>query len=80
MKLIEMNGKAKILSAALIIVLCLLLMAPPYLNSAEADCELGLAKCSLAALLLAIGGNPVAAAAMEVLCLLGYLWCLEFMA
>ena len=76
MKNLRRNKKFKIMAGVLVLLMSIFFLAPHQLVAE--DCMIGLARCSIDAIIVAIFGGLQSGALYFSGCLIGYIWCLEY--
>ena len=78
MKKIHKKKGNRILIGALVFFLFMGVVMAPSLHAQRADCERGLRRCAIDAVIAGLSGGPVAFALWGTGCLLGYNFCLNY--
>jgi len=76
MKNLRRNKKFKIMAGVLVLLMSIFFLAPHQLVAK--GCIIGLARCSIDAIIVAIFGGLQSGALYFSGCLIGYTWCLEY--
>jgi len=78
MKRLPKKKRSRVLAGALVFALLVGVFFAPSLHANKADCERGLRRCAVDAVVAGMTGGPLAFAMWSSGCLMGYDFCLRY--